>query len=294
MKPQTGIGRIEGESRRVRGSGKREYRGHKCGFRARRLMLSLFVVVAAAELTTGAIIKATPQTANSFDTTSQLSVKPPAQDWRPQIIVHVYNYAQVESGDLLGGEQIAADILRKTGVEGVWLACSAGEAQCAKPFSPLDLTLNLVTSAKAKQFRLVDDAFGFADGSEDKEFSCYAWVFYDLLKNSALKFQVNTAHLLGNIIAHEFGHLLLGINAHSNRGIMRARWAEKQLLAADRGELGFSSTERAKIHDSVALRHQAQILAQAQKAPDVKSPTANNNIPFELRDAPFCDRSNAR
>ena len=299
MKPQAEIARVEGDSRDVRGGDRRGHHGHKRGIRGHGLILSLLAVVGAAELTTGAVIKATPQTANSLETTSQLSAKPPAQEWHPQIIVHVYNYAQVDAGDLLGGEQIAANILRKAGVDTVWLACSTGEvmrseAECPRPSSPLDLTLKLVTSAKAKNFGLVEDAFGFAAGSEDKEFSCYAWVFYDLLQESAVKLQVSSAHILGNIIAHELGHLLLGTNAHSNWGIMRGRWADKQLLAADRGELGFSNTERGKIQSGVAARHQAQILAQAQQAPGATSSTANNDTPLELRDALVSNGTNAR
>ncbi len=243
------------------------------------------MIVGAAEFTISGAAKATPQTANSLETTSQPPLKPPTQEWQPQIIVHVYNYAQVDPGDLLGSEQIAADILRKASVETVWLACSAGEAECTRPFSPLDLTLNLVTSAKAKHFRLVEDAYGFALGSSNKGFACYAWVFYDLLKDSASELQVNTAHLLGNIIAHELGHLLLGANAHSNWGVMRARWSGKQLLAADRRELGFSNIECAKIQNSVAARHQAQLSAQAQQAPDATMSTTNNEVPSGLRDS---------
>jgi hypothetical protein len=289
MKPQAEIGRIEHESGHARGGGRKGYRGHKSGSRARGLVLSLLVTFGAAELTTGAVAKATPQSENSLETTSQLSAKPPAQDWHPQITVHVYNYAQVDARDLLGGEQIAADILRKAGVDIVWLTCSTGErfhgeAECPRPSSSLDLILQLVTSAKAKQFRLMDNAYGFAVGSTNKEFTCFAWVFYDLLNGSALKLQMSTAHILGNIIAHELGHLLLGANAHSNWGIMRGRWSVKQLLAADCRELGFSNAERAKIQNSVAARHQAQILDQAQQAPDATNAATNNEIPSGLRD----------
>jgi hypothetical protein len=290
MKPQAEIGRVEGESKRVRGRDSRGYRGQRSGIRARGLLLSLFVVVGAAEFTMGRAAKAAPQNANSVETTSQSFVKTPAQDWHPQIIVRVHNYAQVEASVLLGGEQIAADIVREAGVDTVWLACSAGEglhgeAGCAKPQTPLDLNLNLVTSAQRKQFRLVDDTYGFAIGSMNKEFTCDAWVFYDLLKDAALKFQMNTAHILGNIIAHEFGHLLLGANAHTSWGLMRARWSPEQLLAADRGELSFSNVERARIHNSVVARHQAQVSAQAQQTANATGSTARSEIPAALGDS---------
>ena len=35
--------------------------------------------------------------------------------------------------------------------------------------------------------------------------------------------------LLGCVIAHEIGHLLLGLNSHSGSGIMQRRWERKQI-----------------------------------------------------------------
>jgi hypothetical protein len=189
---------------------------------------------------------------------------------------------------LLEGEQWAADLLRKAGVDTRWLACSAGEglhgeAECARPQTLLDLSLNLVKSAKSKDFRLVDNAYGFAAPSTDKEFGRDAWVFDDLVKKSASELQLSSAHLLGTVIAHELGHLLLGPNAHSKWGLMCARWSHEVLLAADRGDLNFSNPERAKIQNFVIANHQAQISDLAQL--DATSSKANNEIPSELRDS---------
>jgi len=100
--------------------------------------------------------------------------------------------------------------------------------------------------------------------------------------SSALKLQLDTAHILGNVIAHELGHSLFGPNAHTSWGLMCARWSPEQLLAADRGNLGFSNIERAKIQNSLVTRHQAQGSARAQQAPDTPSSTANNEISSEL------------
>ena len=156
---------------------------------------------------------------------------------------------QVDPIDLQKAEQRAADILRKAGVETVWLVCSAGEGthgdlNALMPFTPLDLSLNLVASARARDFPVAKDSYGFAVGSSNNEFTSDAWVFFDLLQKAASEFQLNTSLVLGNIIAHELGHLLLGANAHSKWGLMRARWTREDLVAADRGELSFSNLER--------------------------------------------------
>lgn len=253
MKSQKEIGRIEGESSRAC--------EHSSGIHAYRLTLGLLVVVGTVQLITGAFANATPQTANSLDTTSQLSLKLADQAWQPQIIVHVHNYSQVDAHVLLASEQIASDILRKAGVDTIWFACSSGEgshsdADCAKPSGASDLNLNLPIPDGIRLYQRADSVYGFTLGK-------IVWVFFDRVKASALEHQLNTAHILGNVIAHEFGHLLLGDNAHSNWGLMRARWSPEQLRAADRGELSFSQIERDRIREFVIAGHRAQGSAQA-------------------------------
>ena len=49
--------------------------------------------------------------------------------------------------------------------------------------------------------------------------------------------------LLGCVIAHELGHLLLGKSSHSEEGLMRARWEARELREAAKGNLLFSKSE---------------------------------------------------
>jgi hypothetical protein len=69
-----------------------------------RSILSLLVIVGAAELTTATVADAAPQTTSFIDTTTQPLAKLPPQDWHPQIIVRVHNYAPVDNGLLLSAE----------------------------------------------------------------------------------------------------------------------------------------------------------------------------------------------
>jgi hypothetical protein len=282
MKPQPEIGGIEGQSNRDRDSAKKSYRQHSITIRARRLTLTLLVAFGTAELTIAAFTNATPQTANSQDTTAQLSVQAPAQNWQPRIIVRVHNYAQVDSQVLLGSEQLVSGILQNAGVETVWLACTSGEGShsdpdCAKPLNPADLNLNLPKPNATKLYHRADSVYGFTLENN-------AWVFFDRVKASASELRLNTAHILGNVIAHELGHLLLGENAHSNWGLMCAWWSPQQLLSANRGELSFSNVERAKIRGFVTASHQAESLAPAQQTPDAIISTVYSEIPAALRD----------
>ncbi len=86
-------------------------------------ILSLLVILGAAELTTGTVADATPQTTNFIDTTTEPLLKLPPQEWHPQIIVRVHNYAHVDPGLLLPAEAVATSILREAKVEASWVYC---------------------------------------------------------------------------------------------------------------------------------------------------------------------------
>ena len=60
--------------------------------------------------------------------------------------------------------------------------------------------------------------------------------------------------ILGRVIAHELGHLVLGKNAHSAAGIMQARWRDQ--------DLGFSKQAAMLFLPREAKRIRAQVLAR--------------------------------
>jgi hypothetical protein len=109
----------------------------------------------------------------------------------------------------------------------------------------------------AKRLRQKGDAFGVAAEGGEGEFGGDAWIFYDQIKEPAVRGELSLTQILGSVIAHELGHLLLGTNSHSRTGLMRARWSREELLAADLGELNFSKSECERIRNSLVARSQA-------------------------------------
>lgn len=176
-----------------------------------------------------------------------------------QITVRIHNYAQVESGDLVKAERIADDILQKPGVETVWIECldgqtPTGELACQTPMGPTDLMLNLLPRSMSDRYHLRLDAFGFALEGENGRFGFYAAIFCDLVKDAAAQRQLTRWVLLGTVIAHELGHLLLSTNSHSAFGVMRAHWSGKELLAVEHSATHFSSPESKRIQQAVMAR----------------------------------------
>ena len=58
--------------------------------------------------------------------------------------------------------------------------------------------------------------------------------------------------LLGNVIAHEIGHLFLGPD-HSAAGVMSAHWSEDEYQLMSRGVLYFTREQRDTLRKAVAL-----------------------------------------
>ena len=82
-----------------------------------------------------------------------------------------------------------------------------------------------------------------------------AAVYYDYLPRlpGGESNKNDTALVLGCVIAHELGHLLLGAHGHSIRGIMQAHWGMEQTQLALMSQLSFLPEEARLMHaDTVA------------------------------------------
>ena len=80
-----------------------------------------------------------------------------------------------------------------------------------------------------------------------------AWLFYDRIDEERKRLDMDLALMLGHVIAHEMGHLLLANGSHSVAGLMKANWDTNQAALAFRRSLTFSSEQaeaiRARLRD---------------------------------------------
>jgi hypothetical protein len=178
-----------------------------------------------------------------------------------QIRIRVYDYAGVSEDVLQKAEDVTTSIFQKAGLDFVWFTCArngkfSDKASCPDAMDPTDLILNLVPHSMSKGLRVKDEVEGLAVDGPDR-FSGHAWVFFDRAKEVAAKHLLNLANVLGSLMAHELGHLLLGSSSHSKIGLMRAGWSREEFIAANRGELGFSASERERIQKGVEARYRA-------------------------------------
>jgi hypothetical protein len=76
---------------------------------------------------------------------------------------------------------------------------------------------------------------------------CVAQIFFKQVQNFARTHHVDLSTMLGHVIAHEIGHLLLPGNAHSPTGVMRADWDNPLARDAVKGSLTFTDAQAARI-----------------------------------------------
>jgi hypothetical protein len=187
--------------------------------------------------------------------------------------VRVYNYAKVSSAVLSDAEQEASRIFSAAGVDTLWADCSAIRAQaqpmlasaapvaqaetdCDGPVAGATLVLRILPRSTPASQSFRDTMFGFAEGQ------WVASVFYARVEDLVLSVNGGKREapvILGDVIAHEIGHLLLGTNSHSPSGIMCAKWDQEYLRKAVMGFQKFSSEQAALIQVTVRRRQAGSI-----------------------------------
>jgi hypothetical protein len=170
-----------------------------------------------------------------------------AETLEPQLKlgVRTYNYAVVPGNILLEAEQHAAEIFHRAGIDLAWIECPLSPREvdkfpvCAPNPGSLALTLKILPESMAAGFGLPLKKFGVTLQHHA------SFVFYDRLQ-LANRVGLSEPVVLGHIIAHELGHLLLGEGGHSDRGIMMEDLRVRDFRQAEKGTPLTFSTEQAQ------------------------------------------------
>lgn len=184
-----------------------------------------------------------------------------ADDRQPAVRVRVYDYAGVSAAVLKATKMKASELLGRTGVWLQFVDCRAlpedppKDEACKDPATPLDLQMNILDLAMARKTGASRNCLGFALLSP--RFPSRASVFYARALELAETRRAPLAGILGAMVAHEIGHLLLKQAAHSAAGIMRAQWGDQELKSIARGRLEFTADQPSQLLLMVAKRQPA-------------------------------------
>lgn len=188
---------------------------------ARASSLAALLVVSMAGARVLGLLAVLTATGNTF-------AKPNNGPTPPAIRVCVQDYAQVGQETLEQAEQVTAGVLEFAGIQVSWINCPAPE--CKRPPLTTDLPVRILPQSMADLQRASKDALGSAHVSSEQDGCEFASVFYDRVKSLAHALRLAQADILGYVMAHELGHLLLRSSSHAYFGIMRAHWTGGELL----------------------------------------------------------------
>jgi hypothetical protein len=176
----------------------------------------------------------------------------------PIITIHIYNYAQVSRRRLTEAERATSRVLKAAGMATEWVTCPVSEKDqevdldCERRLLSSELVLNILPHPSKSSLQY-GDSFGYAQVFTNGQFGHYAFVFDDRVEDFA-RGSLSAGQLLGCVAAHEIGHLLLGSNAHTLRGLMSARWDKDDLERLGWGLLLFSPAEAEQLRAGMQAR----------------------------------------
>ena len=176
--------------------------------------------------------------------------------------IRIHNYAHIEDGALARAQEVVSVMFGTIGVRTDWLeplqqseeVFEGSGAPEWKPsdleWKPSDLNVIILTAAMANRGVIPESILGFA-AAEPGVGGRIAYVIYDRVRDITRGTQVDDMRMMGIVMAHEIGHLLLTDRSHSDDGVMRGNWEQSEFRSLLPGDLHFSHLQAAEIRRTV-------------------------------------------
>jgi len=135
---------------------------------------------------------------------------------RATIVLHVDDFSGLPPDDLNAAEAVARRIFARAGIRTIWVY---GRDQAPRADGALHLKV-LVLSKKMAKRKIANDLVDSNVLGQASSGCGRAYIFSHRIAELAARNERVAGDLLGRIVAHEVGHLLLPDNGHSPIGIM--------------------------------------------------------------------------
>jgi hypothetical protein len=174
----------------------------------------------------------------------------------------LYNLANVPSKTLNRAIEETTNILAVAGVQVLW---QEGQADSAEGRT-VDMTPRPVAtdgSRDDRDFVVVRVVRGIPPSAMPRALGftlpwaqngVHVTMFYDRIEEVALSVPPGVARILGDALAHELGHVLLGSGQHSQAGIMKAVWSKADYRHLAARQLEFLPPEAIVLREEVSRR----------------------------------------
>jgi hypothetical protein len=132
------------------------------------------------------------------------------------VVLHVTNHTRVPAGQFADARRAVVTVYANIGVHVVW---AEGVAAAVPADGALHLDVILLTAAMADRQQPNTAAFGQASRATKR-----AYIFCERVLAHAFATGTDPGRMLGLVLAHEIGHMLLPEYSHTAVGLMRAEW----------------------------------------------------------------------
>ena len=187
----------------------------------------------------------------------------PASEPSAAITVRVYSLTLVPASTLARAEAEAGKIFQQAGIGISWVHCGRtdksikDQALCSEPADPAKPILRILSRFRPEP-GVTGETVGFANIA-----ASIANISLDRASELMPYIAGPRSSVLGLVLAHEIGHLLIQTRGHSPVGIMHFPWSPKELGLANRNFLIFTAKEAGAMRE----RMRSSILDQPPSAP---------------------------
>ena len=175
---------------------------------------------------------------------------------RPTLSVQVHDYAHVTAERLSLASDIVSRLYAKIGVRLEWQRVLHPDTEHGtseeheSPGSLADLFVIILTPKMMNGRRVPEGLVGFAAVPSDGGMGRIAYVIDQRVREIAGR-RGNAAAVLGFVMAHEIGHLVLGRGSGAATGLMKCQWEQQHMQRLDVLKQEFSAGHADRIRKTL-------------------------------------------
>ncbi|NIV33155.1 MAG: hypothetical protein GWN58_28010 [Anaerolineae bacterium] len=181
------------------------------------------------------------------------------------IRVRLYNYTEASPADggaspakLAAAQETTGKIFDRMGLAIHWLTCKTDGSE-SNPVCRQEPAVNEIVARILRRSKAIRRSTGDITGAtamrvDPKGGNGFVTVFWDRVMEEARLVKLSPELVMGHILAHELGHILLPEDGHSRRGIMQAQLQDKDWERASLGALVFTGEQAEAIRAGVRAR----------------------------------------
>ena len=163
------------------------------------------------------------------------------------VVVRVYDVTGMADVDRRDALDVARDALAAANVHVIFKNCDSSESKdsCDTPPEQGERIVRIM-NAPANLPPSMGTSLGSALVDRGTDRGVLATIYADRIARVSAGV-ADRSMLFGRVVAHELGHLLLGVTAHSNSGLMREFWTDQQVRRNESSDWAFSPEDRQRI-----------------------------------------------